>query len=60
MRILRDIPRTMALIGTSGFLFALGGGCLPDNLFAEAAGDIVTNLFIAGANAALASSGIQI
>jgi len=42
-------------------LLAFGGGsCLPDNIFAEAAGDLVNSLIITTVNLALADSGIQL
>ncbi len=50
----------MMLVGGQAVLFASGGACLPDNLFAETAGEIVNGLIIAGFNMLVTGSGIQI
>ena len=50
----------MMLVGAQALLFASGGTCLPDNIFAETAGDIVNGLIIAGFNVLAAGSGLQI
>ena len=54
------IWKTMMLVGAQALLFASGGTCLPDNIFAETAGDIVNGLIIAGFNVLAAGSGFQI
>ena len=54
------IWKTMMLVGAQALLFASGGTCLPDNIFAETAGDIVNGLIIAGFNVLAAGSGLQI
>ncbi|MFQ5590582.1 MAG: hypothetical protein ACE5HE_05420 [Phycisphaerae bacterium] len=43
-----------------GLVFASAGGCLPENFFAEKAGEIVNGLIVSGINMALADSGLQI
>ena len=54
------IWKTMMLVGGQAFLFASGGTCLPDNIFAETAGEIVNGLIIAGFNLLATGSGVQI
>ena len=49
-----------AVVGICGLVLGVGGGCLPDNLFADIAGEIVQGVIISGANAVLAGAGIQI
>lgn len=50
----------MMLVGGQAVLFASGGSCLPDNILAETAGEIVNGLIIAGFNMFAAGSGFQI
>ncbi|MCH7596071.1 MAG: hypothetical protein IID35_05870 [Planctomycetes bacterium] len=52
--------KTMMLVGGQAVLFASGGSCLPDNILAETAGEIVNGLIIAGFNMFAAGSGFQI
>lgn len=54
------IWKTMILVGSQAVLFASGGACLPDNIFADTAGEIVNGLIIAGFNILATGSGIQI
>ena len=54
------IWKTMMLVGGQAVLFASGGTCLPDNVFAETAGEIVNGLIIAGFNMLATGSGFQI
>lgn len=54
------IWKKVMLIGSQGFLLVSGGTCLPDNFFAETAGDIFNGLIIAGLNVALTGSGLQV
>ncbi len=54
------IWKTMMLVGSQAVLFASGGTCLPDNVFAETAGEIVNGLIIAGFNMLATGSGFQI
>ena len=49
-----------AVVGISGLVLGLGGGCLPDNLFANTAGEIVNGLILFGINAALSGAGVQL
>ena len=50
----------MMLVGGQALLFGSGGTCLPDNVFAETAGEIVNGLIIAGFNIIATGSGFQI
>ncbi len=50
----------MMLVGSQAVLFGSGGTCLPDNVFAETAGEIVNGLIIAGFNMLATGSGFQI
>ena len=52
--------KTMMLMGSQALLFASGGGCLPDNIFAETAGEIVNGLIISGFNMLATGSGFQV
>jgi hypothetical protein len=52
--------KMLMLAASPALLFGLGGGCLPDNIFAETAGDMVNSLIIVGFNMLAAGSGIQI
>ena len=52
------IWKTMMLVGGQAMLFASGGNCLPDNIFAETAGEIVSGLIISGFNMLAIGSGI--
>lgn len=52
--------KTLTLVGSPVMLFGFGGGCLPDNILADTAGEIVNGLIIAGVNLILGGSGIQI
>ena len=54
------IWKTMMLVGAQAMLFGTGGSCLPDNLFANTAGEIVNGLIIAGFNMLTNGSGLQI
>ncbi|MCH9001396.1 MAG: hypothetical protein IIC02_02385 [Planctomycetes bacterium] len=54
------IWKTMMLVGGQAVLFGSGGTCLPDNIFAETAGEIVNGLIIAGFNMIATGSGFQI
>jgi hypothetical protein len=38
----------------------IGGGCLPDNFWADKAGEIVNGLIIGALNLGLSATGIQI
>ena len=50
----------MMLVATPAMLFGSGGTCLPDNILAETAGEIVNGLIIAGFNVLATGSGLQI
>jgi hypothetical protein len=54
------IWKKMMLVGSQGILLVSGGSCLPDNILATTAGEIVNGLIIAGFNVALTGSGFQI
>jgi len=56
----RTLCKRIALLSTQALLVLSGGSCLPDNLFADVAGDLVNGLIITTVNLALADSGIQI
>lgn len=60
MRRRSSISRVMTLACTCGFLWGFGGGCLPDNLFVNTAGEIVKGLIISGVNTALSDAGLEI
>ncbi len=49
-----------AVAGMCGLVLGAGGGCLPDNLFVDTAGEIVESLIISGATRALSGAGLQI
>jgi len=48
------------LIAGQAVLFGSGGTCLPDNIFADTAGEIVSGLIIAGVNMIATPGGFQI
>ncbi|MDO8630251.1 MAG: hypothetical protein Q7R41_07135 [Phycisphaerales bacterium] len=50
----------LSLVGSQVLLAGFGGTCIPDNLFAETAGEIVNGLIITGVNMILAGGGIAI
>lgn len=52
--------KAMVLVGSQALVLGSGGTCLPDNTFADAAGDIVNGLIIAGFNVLATGSGLQI
>lgn len=54
------IWKSMVLVGSQALLLASGGSCLPDNIFADTAGQIVNGLILAGFNIIASGSGIQI
>lgn len=54
------IRKMLLLIGTQAMLFASSGSCLPDNILAETAGEIVSGIIIGGFNNLAADSGIQV
>lgn len=49
-----------AAVGICGLVLGFGGGCLPDNLFAETAGQIVNGLIVSGINQALAGADLEV
>lgn len=53
------LRKAFLLVSGHGLLFA-SGGCLPDNIFADTAGDIVNSLILNGFNMLLAGTGVQI
>lgn len=54
------IRKTLMLAASPAVLFGLGGGCLPENVFAETAGQIVNGLIVTAFNMFAAGSGVQI
>lgn len=54
------IWKTMMLVSGQGVLFLSGGGCLPDNILANTAGEIINGLIIAGFNMLATGSGFQV
>lgn len=50
----------MMLVGGPAVLLGSGSTCLPDNILAETAGEIVNGLIIAGFNMLATGSGFQI
>lgn len=54
------LVKKMMLFSSQALLFASSGTCLPDNIFADTAGEIVNGLIIAGFNLLTTGSGIQI
>ena len=50
----------LTLAATCGLLWQFGGGCLPDNFFADKLGEIVNGVIIFGVNSALAGTGVTI
>lgn len=52
--------KMLSLVGSQVLLAGFGGTCIPDNLFAETAGQIVSGLIISGVNMILAGGGIAI
>ncbi len=49
-----------AAVGICGLVLGFGGGCLPDNLFANTAGEIVNGLSLFGVNTVLSGAGMQV
>lgn len=49
-----------AFLTGHAILLATSGSCLPDNVFADTAGEIVNGLIIAGLNLTLSGSGVQL
>jgi len=60
MRQFAKIYKATGLVAASGILFGVTGGCLPENFFAGAAGDLLNSLILAGVNVLLAGVGIQV
>ena len=60
MQKVRKTWKRMAFLSTQVLLVFSGGACLPDNIFADTAGEIVNGLIITGINLALVDTGIQI
>lgn len=60
MRKLSRFWRGVALAGTCGMLWGVGGSCLPEGFLATTAGEILNGLIISGFNAALGGTGLQI
>lgn len=54
------IWKIMMLVGGPAVLLGSGSTCLPDNILAETAGEIVNGLIIAGFNMLATGSGFQI
>ena len=50
----------MMLAVSQTMLLLAGGTCLPDNVFADAAGQIINGVIIAGFNMVTAGSGLQV
>ncbi len=48
------------LLGVCGLLFGFGGGCLPEDFFADKAGEIANGLIISGVNMALADTDFEV
>ncbi len=49
-----------SLIVSQAMLLGFSGSCLPDNTFADTAGNIVNGIITAGVNMLLASSNLQV
>ncbi len=49
-----------AVVGICGLVLGSSFGCLPNNFWAEKAGEIVNGLIISGINTALVDSGFEI
>ncbi len=60
MRKLATYWRALTLAGTCGLLLGVGGSCLPEDLLANTAGEVLNGLIISGFNAALGGAGLQI
>lgn len=52
--------KKLGLVGSHVLLASFGGTCLPDNILADTAGEIVNGLIIAGVNLVLAGTGFQV
>ena len=52
--------KKLCFVGSQLVLASFGGTCLPDNILADTAGEIVNGLIIAGVNLALAGTGVQV
>ncbi len=51
--------KKLGLIGSSLVVASFGGTCLPDNILADTAGEIVNGIFVTGFNMFLAGAGVQ-
>ena len=52
--------KKFGFVGSQLVLASFGGTCLPDNILADTAGEIVNGLIIAGVNLVLAGTGVQV
>lgn len=52
--------KKLSLVGSQVLLVGFSGACLPDNILADTAGEIVNGVIIGGMNMILAGSGFQI
>lgn len=49
--------KKLSFVGSSLVMASFGGTCLPDNILADTAGEIVNSLLIMGVNMFLAGAG---
>jgi len=58
---MRRFMKVSSLMMTGGFLFAAGsGGCLPDNLFVDTAGQVASGVIVSAINLFLAPTGLAV
>ena len=54
------ICKTMMFVWCQAMLMSFGGTCLPDNILADTAGQIVNGLIVGGFDMLVAGSGLPI
>lgn len=52
--------KKLSFVGSQLAIASFGGSCLPDNILANTAGEIVNGLIISGVNLVLAGTGAQV
>ena len=52
--------KKLGFVGSQLVIAGFGGTCLPDNILANTAGEIVNGLILSGVNLVLTGTGIQV
>lgn len=52
--------KKLGFVGSQLVMAGFGGSCLPDNILANTAGEIVNGLILSGVNLVLTGTGVQV